>query len=150
MEENLEKRIDNILEDAEKLKSKLPNLSRTVHGKQVILKIKSIHSFMKKDSRFFLFQVRNYKKTPKYLYFLGKRLVSQSSDLIVLLAKEFAIGHDIQLVQFPLYIQTRRVNLLALKRLPDGNSYPEIVELLNSYRAKLLRKMEKIKKIAED
>ncbi|MFO8019959.1 MAG: hypothetical protein R6U96_15145 [Promethearchaeia archaeon] len=150
MDENLEKFIDNILKDAEKIRSKLPNLSRTVQGKQVILKIKKIYSFKEKNSKFFLLQVRNYEKTPKYLYFLGKRLVSQSSDLIVLLAKEFAIEHDIELVQFPLHPQTRRVNLLALKRLPDGNSYPETVDLLNSYKKRLSKKMEKIKRIAED
>jgi hypothetical protein len=147
---DLEELIKQLLKDAEKIKNKIPNFSRQVDKKQVILEISKIYSFQEENSRFFLFKVKNYENNPKYLYFLGKKLVSQSSDLIVLLSKDYALENEIDLVQFPLFPSTRRVNLLALKQIKSREHYSSVVKLLNIFRKRLLKKMEKIKKIAEN
>ncbi|MGV9171685.1 MAG: hypothetical protein ACOC44_15790 [Promethearchaeia archaeon] len=136
--------LEDILADADKIKSKLPNFSRVIDGKKVILKIRKIYSFTEDNSQFLLFQVRNYDNTPKYLYFLGKKLVSQSSDFIVMIARDFALEHDFELLQFPLRPEIRRVNLLALAPLRDPDNYQDLIELLNAYKVKLLKKMKKI------
>lgn len=147
---DLEVFIRNLLTDAKKIKSKLPSISKNVKGQQVILEINRIYSFEEHNSSFLLFKVKNYEKKPKYLYFLGKKLVSQSSDLIVMLAKNYALKNELELIQFPLIPKTRRVNLLALKQFENGKRYSLIIELLNTFRKKLQKKMEKIKKIAEN
>jgi hypothetical protein len=138
-----------ILKDAKKIKNKYPPILEKVNGISKALKIKNIHKLKGNLNNFFLITTKNYAKKPKYRYFLAIILASQSSDLLVSLAKEYSKKHKLELIQFSLYPQHFRVGLFSLKEIHDKNNFSEIVNLLKEYRIIYRKNLEKLGKLIE-
>lgn len=148
--ENLQSYLkEEILKDAIKLKNKFPPISEKVNGIFKSLKIKNIYKLKGKLTNFIFIKTKNYTKTPRYRYFLAILLASQSSDLLVSLAKEFSKKNGLKLIQFPLYPQHFRVGLFSLKEMHNKNNFSEIINLLKEFRIFYRKDLENLGKLIE-
>jgi len=149
-QENLQSYLKKeILKDAIKLKNKYPPISEKVNGIFKSLKIKNIYKLKGNLNNFIFIKTKNYTKTPRYRYFLAILLASQSSDLLVSLAKEFSKKNGLKLIQFPLYPQHFRVGLFSLKEMHNKNNFSEIINLLKEFRIIYRKDLEKLGKLIE-
>ena len=98
---------------------------------------------------FIFITTKNYTKNPKHRYFLAILLASQSSDLLVNLAKEFSKKNRLKLIQFALHPQHFRVGLFSLKELQNKDNISEIVSLLKTFRIKFRKDLENLGKLIE-
>lgn len=134
-----------IVNRAKKLKGKYPPISEIIDGKPRILKVQDIYEMKDEFQNYYLIKVRNYDKKPKFRYFLTIRLASQSSDLLVSIAKELIKGiKEIKLIQFAIYPKNLRVNLLSLKQIQSKNDFLNSVKLLRDLRINFRTKIDKI------
>ncbi len=81
--------------------------------------------------------------------FLAILLASQSSDLLVSLAKEFSKKNGLKLIQFSLHPQHFRVGLFSLKEMHDKNNISEVVNLLKEFRIIYRKDLENLGKLIE-
>jgi len=138
-----------ILKNAKRIKNKYPPISEKVNGISKSLKIKNIYELKGNLNKFILITTKNYAKNPRYRYFLAIILASQSSDLLVNLAKEFSKQNRLKLIQFSLHPQHFRVGLFSLKELRNKDKISEIVNLLKEFRIIYRKDLEKLAKIIE-
>ncbi|MHA1486615.1 MAG: hypothetical protein ACTSSC_05535 [Promethearchaeota archaeon] len=138
-----------ILKDGKRLKNKYPPISEKVNGTSKSLKIKNIYELKGSLNNFIFITTKNYAKNPRYRYFLAILLASQSSDLLVSLAKEFSKINKLKLIQFSLYPQHFRVGLFSLKEICDENDLSEAVNLLKEFRNIYRKNLEKLGKLIE-
>ncbi|MFO7796715.1 MAG: hypothetical protein ACQERB_17540 [Promethearchaeati archaeon] len=146
---NLQDFIKEKTTNAIKLKGKHSPLSKKVKGKYQQLKIKWIYKIIEQEIRSFLIGAKNYDKKPKYRYFLAVVLANVSSDLLVKLAKDFALKNNIRLIQYSLYPKTHRINLLALKELKNREEYSQDLDILKSFKINFQNRLETIKNIGK-
>ena len=144
-----EKVKQNLLSKGTKLKNKYPPISEKVNGISKSLKIESIYELKGNLNNFIFITTKNYAKNPKYRYFLAILLASQSSDLLVNLAKEFSKKNRLKLIQFPLHPQHFRVGLFSLKELQNKDNLSEVVNLLKEFRIMYRKDLEKLGKLIE-
>ncbi len=150
IKENLQSYLKKeILKDAIKLKNKYPPISEKVNGISKSLKIKNIHKLKGNLNNFIIIKTKNYTKNPRYRYFLAILLASQSSDLLVSLAKEFSKKNRLKLIQFSLYPQHFRVGLFSLKELRNKNNFSEVINLLQEFRIFYRKDLAKLGKLIE-
>lgn len=148
--ENLQSYLKNeILKDAKRIKNKYPPISEKVNGISKSLKIKNIYELKGNLINFIFITTKNYAKNPKYRYFLAILLASQSSDLLVNLAKEFSKKNRLKLIQFPLHPQHFRVGLFSLKELQNKDNLSEVVNLLKEFRIMYRKDLENLGKLIE-
>jgi len=148
--ENLERYLKNeILKDAKRIKNKYPPISEKVNGISKSLKVKNIYELKGNLNNFIFITTKNYAKNPKYRYFLAILLASQSSDLLVNLAKEFSKKNRLKLIQFPLHPQHFRVGLFSLKELQNKDNLSEVVNLLKEFRIMYRKDLENLGKLIE-
>ena len=138
-----------IIKDAKRIKKKFPPISEKINGISKSLKIKNIYELKGKFNNFIFITTKNYAKKPKNRYFLAIILASQSSDLLVNLAKEFSKINKLKLIQFSLYPQHFRVGLFSLKEILDKNNFSETVNLLKEFRILYRKDLEKLRKLIE-
>ena len=138
-----------ILKDAKKIKNKYPPILEKVNGISKPLKIKNIYELNGNLNNFFLITTKNYAKKPKDRYFLAIILASQSSDLLVSLAKEYSKKHKLKLIQFSIYPQHFRVGLFSLKELRSKDTISETVNSLKEFRIMYRKDLEKLGKLIE-
>jgi len=138
-----------ILEDAKRIKNKYPPISEKIDGISKSLKIKKIHELKGNLNNFIVITTKNYAKNPRYRYFLAILLASQSSDLLVNLAREFSKKNRLKLIQFSLHPQHFRVGLFSLKELRDKDKISEVINLLKEFRIKYRQNLEKLGKLIE-
>jgi len=138
-----------ILKDAKRIKNKYPPISEKVKGISKSLKIKTIYELKGNFNKLIFIKTKNYAKNPRYRYFLAVLLASQSSDLLVSLAKEFSKKNRLKLIQFSLYPQHFRVGLFSLKEIHNKNDFSEAVNLLKEYRTIFRKDFEKLGKLIE-
>ena len=138
-----------ILKDAKRIKNKYPAISEKVDGVSKVLKVKNIYELKGNFNKFIFLKTKNYVKNPRYRYFLSILLASQSSDLLVSLAKEFSKINRLKLIQFSLYPQHFRVGLFSLKEIHDKNGFSEAVNLLKECRIIYRKEFEKLGKLIE-
>jgi len=146
---NLQDFIKEKTKNAIKLKGKHSPLSEKVKGKYQQLKIKWIYKIIEQERGNFLIAVKNYYKKPKYRYFLAVILANVSSDLLVKLAKDFALKNNIRLIQYSLYPKTHRINLLALKEFKNREDYSQGLDILKSFKINFQNRLETIKNIGK-
>jgi len=137
------------LKDAKRIKNKYPPISEKVNGISKALKIKSIYELKGNLNNFIFITTKNYAKNPKYRYFLAILLASQSSDLLVNLAKEFSKKNRLKLIQFSLHPQHFRVGLFSLKELQSKDNLSEVVNLLKEFRIIYRKDLENLGKLIE-
>jgi len=148
--ENLERYLKNeILKDAKRIKNKYPPISEKVNGISKSLKVKNIYELKGNLNNFIFITTKNYAKNPKYRYFLAILLASQSSDLLVNLAKEFSKNNKLKLIQFSLHPQHFRVGLFSLKELQNKDNISEVVNLLKEFRIMYRKDLENLGKLIE-
>jgi len=138
-----------ILKDAKRIKNKYPPISEKVNGISKSLKIKNIYELKGNLNNFIIITTKNYAKNPKYRYFLAILLASQSSDLLVNLAKEFSLKNRLKLIQFSLHPQHFRVGLFSLKELQNKDNLSEVVNLLKEFRIMYRKDLENLGKLIE-
>jgi len=137
------------LKDAKRIKNKYPPISEKVNGISKSLKVKNIYELKGNLNNFIFITTKNYAKNPKYRYFLAILLASQSSDLLVNLAKEFSKKNRLKLIQFPLHPQHFRVGLFSLKELQNKDNLSEVVNLLKEFRIMYRKDLENLGKLIE-
>ncbi|MFX1588349.1 MAG: hypothetical protein ACFFC1_09355, partial [Promethearchaeota archaeon] len=132
---------DEIIKKVKKIKGKHPPISELVNNVSKSLSIEKIYDLRKKKKYFFLFIVKNYSKQPKLRYFLAILLANNSSDLLVQLARDYAIKHDLKLIQYSLFPKTLRIQLLLLKEIKNVEDYTNSIEKLNHFRKEFRSKL---------
>ena len=136
-----------VLNNLKKIKGKFPPISESVKGIPNILQVKAIYDLAGDLKYFYLILVKNHSKPPKLRYFLAKMLASQSSDLLVSLARELIRPNDdLRLIQYSIHPTHHRVNLLVLKELLQVSDYTSSIELLNKLRLSFWKKLESLTK----
>lgn len=138
-----------IFKDAKRIKNKYPPISEKVNGISKSLKIKDIHEIGGNLNNFIIITTKNYVKNPKYRYFLAIMLASQSSDLLVNLAKEYSKKNNLKLIQFSLHPQHFRVGLFSLKEIENKDDLTEVVNLLKEFRILYRKNLDNLGKLIE-
>ncbi len=139
-----------LLNDAKRLKNKYPPISEKIKGVPKSLKIKKIYELKENLKNLYLITVKNYSKKPRYRHFLAILLASQSSDLLVSLAKGFSKEHNLKLIQFSIYPQHFRVSLFSLKELNTTDNFSESIDLLKEFRNKYRKELENLKNLIKN
>jgi len=139
-----------LLTGAKRLKNKYPPISEKIKGIPKSLKIKKIYELKKNHKNFYLIIVKNYSKKPRYRPFLAILLASQSSDLLVSLAKGFSKEHNLKLIQFSIHPQHFRVSLISLKELKTTDNFSESINLLEEFRNKYRKELENLKNLIKN
>lgn len=148
---NLKSFIKNeIIKKVKKLKGKHAPISELVNNVSKSLSVEKIYDLSEKNKYYFLLIVKNYSKQPKLRYFLAILLANNSSDLLVQLARDYAIKHDLKLIQYSLFPKTLRIQLLLLKEIKKIEDYTNFIEKLNHFRKEFRSKLVKFKKIIEN
>jgi hypothetical protein len=138
-----------IIKNAKRIKNKYPPISEKVNGITKVLKVKKIYELKGNLNNFILIATKNYAKNPKFKYFLAILLASQSSDLLVNLAKEYSKKNNLKLIQFSLHPQNSRVGLFALKEIESRDKVTEVVKLLKEFRILYRKDLDNFGKIIE-
>jgi len=150
IDENLQNHLKKeIIKDAKRIKNKYPPISEKVNGITKVLKVKKIYELKGNLNNFILIATKNYAKNPKFKYFLAILLASQSSDLLVNLAKEYSKKNNLKLIQFSLHPQNSRVGLFALKEIESRDKVTEVVKLLKEFRILYRKDLDNFGKIIE-
>jgi hypothetical protein len=126
--------VKEVIPNSIKLKGKFAPISEIVANIPKILSIKSIHKLNDVYKDFYLIIVKNYLKQPKERYFLAIVLATQSSDLLVILAKDYAKTNELKLIQYNIIPKSIRTSLLSLKELTSVRGYPILTDLLVRFR----------------
>ena len=138
-----------IIKDAKRIKNKYPPISEKVNGTSKVLKVKKIYELEGNLNNLILIATKNYSKRPKYRYFLAILLASQSSDLLVNLAKEYSKKKNLKLIQFSLHPQHSRVGLYSLKEIEIRDNVTEVINLLKEFRILYRKDLDNLGKIIE-
>lgn len=136
---------NKLIKKSKKLKGKFAPFSEIIDNELRVLKINKIYDLSEKFKNLYLFIVKNYLKQPKERYFLAVSLASQSSDLLVSLANEFAQKNALKLVQYAINPKQLRVSLISLKEIENIEDYSFSVELLKEFRTNFRNMLVKIK-----
>lgn len=136
-----------IKKSGEKIRGDFLSISEKFNGLSKTLKIKSVYSVLR-EKNVYILKIHNFKKVPKYLYYLAISLASQSSDFLVMLAQGLARKNQLRLIQYAIRPKNYRINLLGLKELKDFNEYEKDLELLKNLRQQFRRKLEKFKDVS--
>jgi len=148
---NLNSFIKNeIIKDIKKLRGKHTPISEVVHNDSKFLRVEKIYDLSKKKKYFYLLIVRNYNKLPKLRYFLAISLANNSSDLLVQLARNYALKNDLKIIQYSIFPKTLRIQLLLLKELKLIEDYANSIDKLKIYRKEFRSKLIKIKNLLEN
>ena len=139
-----------LLTGAKRLKNKYPPISENIKGVPKSLKIKKIYELKENHKNLYLIITKNYSKKPRYRFFLAIMLASQSSDLLVNLAKGFSKVHNLKLIQFSIYPQHFRVSLFSLKELNTTDNLSESINLLKEFRNKYRKELENLKNLIKN
>jgi len=141
---------EHVIGSANKIKEKFPPISEVVNKKKEILKIKTIYDLRGIHSNIFLLVAKSKSQSRKTRYFLATSLASQSSDLLVELAKDYALEHSLKLLQYSLHPKNFRTNLLILCEIMNSEEYLNSIKLLQTIWQDFRKKIVKIKEIIDN
>jgi len=139
-----------VIKDIKKIRGKKAPIAEIVDNTLLALPVKSIYDMNEVIKKFYFFIVQNHSKQPKLRYFLTITLSDNSSDLLVQLAKEFAIKHGLKLIQYSIYPKTLRTQLLSMKEIKNPTDYSNSIEVLKAFRKDFREKLVKLKKLVEN
>ena len=127
--------------NGKKLRGKHSPLSELVDNVPKILKIEKIY-ILPESKNVILFIIKNHLKLPKKRIFLAISIASQSSDLLVNIAKNVSKNNEnIRFVQYSLYPDTSRVNLIAMLELHTQGEYERSIDCLSELRKKYRKEL---------
>ncbi len=124
-----------------KIKGKHPPIAEIVEDETRSLSVKSIHDLSKELKNFYFFTLNNYSKRPKLRYFLTVSIANNSSDLLVLLARDIVLKHDLKLIQYSIFPSTFRIQLLCMKEFQKIKDYNNSIQILKSIRKEFREKL---------
>jgi hypothetical protein len=141
-----------LLKDAKKLREKYPPISENIEGAQKVYPIKSVYQLFNGFKNFYLILINDSTIEQKIRYFLTIRLASQSSDILVKLAKKALKQKNLnfQLIQFALHPNNSRINLLCISELKNFDTLMTLREQLNEIKLLFQEKMDKIIKLSDE
>lgn len=139
-----------VIKDIKKIRGKKAPIAEIVDNTLLALPVKSIYDMNEVIKKFYFFIVQNYSKQPKLRYFLTITLADNSSDLLVQLAKEFAIKNGLKLIQYSIYPKTLRTQLLSMKEIKNPTDYSNSIEVLKAFRKGFREKLVRLKKLVEN
>jgi len=139
-----------VIKDIKKIRGKKAPIAEIVDNTLLALPVKSIYDMNEVIKKFYFFIVQNHSKQPKLRYFLTITLADNSSDLLVQLAKEFAIKNGLKLIQYSIYPKTLRTQLLSMKEIKNPTDYSNSIEVLKAFRKDFREKLVKLKKLVEN
>ena len=139
-----------IIKDIKKIRGKRPPIAEIVDNTLLALPVKSIYDLNEIVKKFYFFIVQNHLKQPKIRYLLAISLANNSSDLLVQLAKEFALKNGLKLIQYSINPKTLRIQLLSMKEIKDPKDYSNSIEVLKSFRKDFREKLVRLKKLVEN
>ena len=139
-----------IIKDIKKIRGKKVPIAETVDNTLLALPVKSIYNMNEVIKKFYFIIAQNHLKQPKLRYFLAISLAGNSSDLLVQLAKGFAIKNGLKLIQYSIYPKTLRTQLLSMKEIKDLKDYSNSIEVLKAFRKDFREKLVKLKKLVEN
>ena len=143
---------DELLKDAKKFREKYPPISENSVGVQKVYTIKKIYQLLNRFKNFYLIVINDPSSGQKVRYFLTIRLASQSSDILVKLAKKALKQKNLnfQLLQFALHPNNSRVNLLCISELKNFEDLVILSEQLNDIKLLFQEKMDKLIKLSDE
>ncbi len=122
-----------------KLKYKYPSISERLNGNIIIQKIKNIYQLKDEFKNFFLIITKEKKKQKRNKYYLAILLATQSSDLLVKIAKKIIQEQkNIRILQFSIHPKHFRVSLILLIELDEFTGINETKELLKKLRSNFI------------
>ncbi len=141
---------NDIIKNIKKVKAKHAPISEIVDNIPKTLVIEKIYDLQEKFKNFYFFIAKNFSKTPKLRYFLAISLANSSSDLLVQLARDFAVKNDFKLIQYSIFPKTLRIQLLLLKEIKEVEDYTDLIEKLKSYRIEFRSKLGSVRNLIEN
>ncbi|MBD3256146.1 MAG: hypothetical protein GF383_13700, partial [Candidatus Lokiarchaeota archaeon] len=84
-----------LFKNANRIKGKFPAFSERTKGKLRTLKVKNVYQLRDSFKNFFLIVLKNDADKKRERIYLCVSLASQSSDLMVILAKDFALDNSL-------------------------------------------------------
>ncbi|MFW9874936.1 MAG: hypothetical protein ACFFG0_17655 [Candidatus Thorarchaeota archaeon] len=141
---------NEIIKKGKKLKGKHSPISEVIDNVPKSLSVDKIIDLHEKKKNHFLLVVRNYVKHPKFRYFLAVSLANNSSDLLVQIARDYAIKQNLKLIQYSIFPKTLRIQLLLLKEIEKVEDYYNYIEELSVIRKHFRIKLVKIKDLLEN
>lgn len=139
-----------VLKNSKKIKGKHAPIAEILGNIQHALPIKSLYDLSERLKHFYLIIVQNYSKHPKIRYFLAISLANNSSDLLVQFAKDNAIKNDLRLIQYSIYPETLRIQLLTLHEIQNIDNYDNSVKLLRASRKEFRDILVRFKNIGKN
>ena len=103
---------NEFIKKGKKLRGKHAPISEVIDDVPKSLSVEKVYKLREVNKYYFLIVVRNYSKHPKFRYFLAISIANSSSDLLVQLAREYAIQYNLKLIQYSIYPKTLRIQLL--------------------------------------
>ena len=140
----------NIINKIKKVRGKHPPIAENVENKPRSLSVKFIYDLNEKLKNFYLISLKNYSKKPKSRNFLAISFANNSSDLLVQLAREIALKHDLKLIQYSIYPKTLRIQLLCMIEIQTIKNYNTSIKVLKSVRKEFREKLVRVKDLVQD
>lgn len=140
----------DITKASKKVKGKYSPISEVVDDVLRVLKVQAIYDLNHLHKNFYLINVKNYIKKPKIRYFLSVTLANNSSDLLAQLAGEYLIKNELKLIQYSIFPETLRVQLLLLKEIKFVEDYTPTFKALNKIRNEFRNKIVRLKNLVEN
>jgi len=134
----------NIIKNMKKVRGKHASIVEIVENTSYPLSMKSIYDLRPKFKNFFLFIAKNYSKQPKLRFFIAIILANNSSDLLVQLARDYAIKKNLKLIQYSIFPKTLRIFLLSIKEIEKVDEFTNSIENLKGFRHIFRNKLEKL------
>ena len=141
---------NEIIKKAKKLRGKHAPISEIIDNISKSLSVEKIYDLRKINKYNYLIIVKNYNKLPKFRYFLAESIANSSSDLLVQLARDYAIQYNLKLIQYSIYPKTLRIQLLLLKEIENIEDYVSFIQKLSDIRKEFRSKLVKFKNIVEN
>ena len=135
----------NLLSKGTKLRNKYPPISQRSDNEVNIEKIKAVFQLSEDFNNSYLIITKPTNRHKEKNYYLAMVIASQSSDLLVRIAKNVMINEEkIHLIQFTFHPEHFRVSLALLRKLDEAMDFDEIKTKLFSLRTQFLAKLNNI------
>ena len=140
----------DIIKASKKVKGKHSPISEVVDDVSRVLNVQAIYDLNQHHKNFYLINVKNYTKKPKIRYYLSVTLANNSSDLLAQLAAEYLNKNEFKLIQYSIFPETLRVQLLLLKEIKIIGDFTHAIKVLNKIRNEFRNKIVRLKNLVEN
>ncbi|MFX1260108.1 MAG: hypothetical protein ACFFAN_19845 [Promethearchaeota archaeon] len=140
----------NLIKNMKKLRGKYAPIAEIVKDTSNTLSVKSIYDLRTKFKNFFLFVAKNYSKHPKFRFFIAIILANNSSDLLVLFARDYARKNNLKLIQYSIFPKTFRTQLLLIKEVKKIDDITNSIQILKDFKLIFQNNLVRLKNLIEN